>query len=101
MGEDNIVKIVVTLITLFGTILGILVGYINKSHKQVEIDAKREQRQNDLFDKLFQEIDEIKIHLKDHNNYANKFNEIKGSIIEIKKDIEYLRKGLVNEEKRK
>ena len=47
MGEDNIVKIIVALIALSGTILGIIVGYVTKSKKQAVIDAKREQKQND------------------------------------------------------
>ena len=61
MGEDNIVKIIVALIALSGTILGIIVGYISKSRKQAIIDAKREQKQNDLFERLFQEMNAIKI----------------------------------------
>ena len=92
MGEDNIVKIIVALIALSGTILGIIVGYITKSKKQAIIDAKREQKQNDLFDHLFDEINEIKKRLDIHNKYAEKFGEVEKSLTAIKKDIEYLRK---------
>lgn len=92
MGEDNIVKIIVALITLSGTILGIIVGYITKSKKQGIIDAKREQKQNDLFDRLFCEIEGIKKRLDTHNKYAEKFGKIERSMVNIKKDIEYLRK---------
>lgn len=92
MGEDNIVKIIVALIALSGTILGIIVGYITKSKKQAIIDAKREQKQNDLFDRLFREMEGIKIRLDTHNKYAEKFGEIERSMVSIKKDIEYLRK---------
>ena len=92
MGEDNIVKIIVALIALSGTILGIIVGYITKSKKQAIIDAKREQKQNDLFEHLFDEINEIKKRLDTHNKYAEKFGEVEKSLTAIKKDIEYLRK---------
>lgn len=92
MNEDNVVKIVVTLITLFGTVLGIVVGYINKSRKQAVIDAKREQRQTDLFERLFSEIDAVKKRLDTHNSYAKKFGEIEQSVSTIKKEIELIRK---------
>lgn len=92
MGEDNIVKIIVALIALSGTILGIIVGYITKSKKQAIIDAKREQKQNDLFEHLFDEMNEIKKRLDTHNKYAEKFGEVEKSLTAIKKDIEYLRK---------
>ena len=92
MGEDNIVKIIVALIALSGTILGIIVGYISKSRKQAIIDAKREQKQNDLFEHLFDEMNEIKKRLDTHNKYAEKFSEVEKSLTAIKKDIEYLRK---------
>lgn len=92
MGEDNIVKIIVALLALAGTILGIIVGYITKSKKQVIIDAKREQKQNDLFDRLFREMEGIKKRLDIHNKYADKLGEIERSMVSIKKDIEYLRK---------
>lgn len=92
MGEDNIVKIIVALIALSGTILGIIVGYISKSRKQAIIDAKIEQKQNDLFDHLFDEMNEIKKRLDTHNKYAEKFGEVEKSLTAIKKDIEYLRK---------
>ena len=92
MGEDNIVKIIVALIALSGTIMGIIVGYITKSKKQAIIDAKREQKQNDLFEHLFDEMNEIKKRLDTHNKYAEKFGEVEKSLTAIKKDIEYLRK---------
>lgn len=93
MGEDNIVKIIITLITLFGTILGIIVGYIGRSKHQAVIDAKREQQQADLFERLLVEMNDIKKRLDTHNKYAEKFGDIEQSMTAIKKDIEYLRKG--------
>lgn len=92
MGEDNIVKIIVALIALLGTVLGVVVGYISQSKKQAILDAKREQKQNDLFDRLFLEMDGIKKRLDTHNKYAEKFSDIETSIVKIKKDIEYIRK---------
>lgn len=92
MTEDNFVKIIVSLITLSGTILGIIVGFIAKSKKQSAIDAERQQLQKDQFERLFDEMSGIKIRLDKHNKYAEKFGEIEKAMIGIKKDIEYLRK---------
>lgn len=92
MGEDNQVKIIVALIALFGTCLGILVGYIGRNKHQAVLDAKREQRQSDLFDRLFKEMDDIKKRLDEHNHYAEKISGVEQSITIIQKDIEYLRK---------
>lgn len=93
MGEDNIVKIIVALISLCGVVLGIIVGYLGRSRKQAIIDAKREQQQNDLFDRLFREMEGIKKRLDTHNHYAEKFGTIEKTIITMQKDIEYIRKG--------
>lgn len=91
MGEDNIVKIIVALLALLGTILGIVAGYITASKKQAVKDAIREQKQSDQFDRLFHEMEGIRKRLDEHNKYAEKFGEIRQSIVGIKKDIEYLR----------
>ena len=53
MNEDNIVKIVVAIITLFGTVIGIIVGDVGRSKRQSINDAKREQEQTDNFDKIW------------------------------------------------
>lgn len=92
MTEDNIVKIIVAIIALVGTLLGIVVGYIGRSRKQIAIDAKREQKQNDKFDRLFSEMEDIKKRLDTHNHYAERIGGIEKSIISMQKDIEYIRK---------
>lgn len=90
--EDSQVKIIVALIALSGTIFGAILGYIGKSRKVAIDEAKREQEQADLFNKIFEEMKDIKKKLDEHNHYAEKFGEIEKSIIAIKKDIEYIRK---------
>ena len=92
MSEDNVIKIVVAIIALISSILGGVIGYISKSKKQAVEEAKREQAQNDSFDKLFTEMNAIKKRLDIHNKYAEKFGEIEISLASIKKDIEYIRK---------
>lgn len=92
MTSDNITQILIAVIALLSSIFGGVLGYIGRSKKQAVIDAKREQEQADLFDRLFFEMDEIKKRLDMHNKYAEKFGEVEQSIIGIKKDIEYLRK---------
>lgn len=92
MSEDNIIKIVISLITLFGTLIGVYVGHIGKSRKETRENAKREQYQNDLFAQILTEIEGVKKRLDVHNKYAEKFAEVEISLTNIKKDIEYLRK---------
>ena len=94
MTADNITQILTATIALLASIFGSVLGYIARSKKQSIIDAKHEQKQNDLFDRLFNETEGIKKRLDTHNKYAEKFGVIEKSITEIKKDIEYLRKGV-------
>lgn len=92
MHEDNVVKIIVAIIALLSAFLGGLLGYIGKSKKQSIEEAKHEQSQSDLFERLITEMKAIKQRLDTHNKYAEKFGEIEISLASIKKDIEYLRK---------
>lgn len=98
MSEDNIVKVVIALIGLLGTIIGLLVGYIGKTKKQAVVDAMREQKQQDTFDKLFNELVDVKKRLDCHNGYAKKFEEntkelavINNKLTGLQKDIDYLK----------
>ena len=75
MNEDNIVKIVVAIITLFGTVIGIIVGYVGRSKRQSVDEAKREQEQADHFDKIFDE-NQIKFQPKKENCRSAFFKEI-------------------------
>lgn len=92
MDNEAQVKIIIAVIGLIGTVVGAVLGYVSKSKKQAIEDAKREQQQNDQFNKIFEEMNIIKKKLDEHNHYAEKFGEIEKSIISIKKDIEYIRK---------
>lgn len=95
--DDSIIKIIVALIGLSGTVLGIIVTNISKSRKQAIEDALREENQNNLFKSLIEEMQEIKQRLDKHNKYAEKFASVEKSIIAMQKDIEYLRKGKKDE----
>ena len=95
--NDNII---IALITLLGTTFGVIGGYIGRSRKTAVQEAKREQEQSDLFDKIIDEMKEVKKKLDQHNHYAEKFGEIEKAIISIRKDIEYIRKEK-NEQKAK
>lgn len=92
MDNEAQVKIIIAVIGLIGTVIGAVLGYVSKSKKQAIEDAKREQQQNDQFNKIFEEMNIIKKKLDEHNHYAEKFGEIEKSIVSIKKDIEYIRK---------
>ena len=92
MTSDNITQILIAVIALLSSIFGGVLGYIGRSKKQAVLDAKREQEQADLFERLFIEMEEIKKRLDTHNKYAEKFGEVEQSLTGIKKDIEYLRK---------
>lgn len=91
MSEDNIVKIVVALIALSGTILGLIIGMVTKSRKEAVKDAIREQQEKDCLDKIFEEMKGIKTRLDIHNGYAEKFGDIEVHLASMAKDIEYLK----------
>lgn len=91
--DDATAKIIVGLIGLLGTILGLIAGYFGRSRKRAVEEAKREQEQADLFNRLFIEMDGIKKRLDEHNHYAEKIGDIEITLTGIRKDIEYLRKG--------
>lgn len=92
MSEDNIVKIIVALIALFGTILGFITGFVARIKKQAIIDARREEEEKNLFNRIFDELEGVKHRLDEHNHYAQKFGKIEKTIVAIQKDIEYIRK---------
>lgn len=92
MTADNITQILVAIIALLSSIFGGVLGYIGRSKKQAVIDAKHEQEQSDLFERVFNELAGIRKRLDTHNQYAEKFGEIEISLTAIKKDIEYIRK---------
>lgn len=85
--------IFISIIGFAGVVVGALFGYLGKSKKHSILEAKREQEQSDLFKNIFEEMNDIKKKLDQHNHYAEKFGEIEKAIIAIKKDIEYIRKG--------
>lgn len=95
---DN--DIIVALIGLTGVCCGGLFGYMGRSKKQAIREAMRQQEQSDMFSKIFEEMQQIKTRLDEHNNYAEKIGRIEKSIISIKKDIEYLRKDKDEKEKK-
>lgn len=86
-------EVIVALIGFAGICCGGLFGYLGRTRKRAVADAKKEQEQRDTFEKILSEMTQIKIRLDEHNKYASKFGEIEKSIVSIKKDIEYIRKG--------
>ena len=103
--EDNIVKLIIAIIGLIGTIFGGFSSYLISSKKQAVKEAKREQNQSDLFNNIFNELNAIKKRLDEHNSYGEKFaensknlavfNERQTTIIKtvetMQKDIDYLK----------
>ena len=86
-------EIIVAFIGFAGILAGAFLGYLGKSRHQAVLDAHREQKQMDQFALIFSEMNEIKKRLDEHNRYAEKFGDIEKTLISIKKDIEYFRKG--------
>lgn len=82
---DMIIKIVSIVIALITLLIAIL-----KIYKHI---IEREQKQQDMFDRMFYELDGVKKRLDTHNHYAEKFGTIEKSIIIMQKDIEYIKKG--------
>ena len=75
MGENSYVQIMLAIIALIGSVLGAIIGYWGKSKKQIEIDSKREQNQNDKFEMISSQMKSIENRLDEHNHYAEKFSE--------------------------
>lgn len=92
MEEDSKLQIILALIAFFGTVVGAIIGYWGKSRKQIEEDAKREQMQNDNFEKIFEWMRRVDHKLDIHNGYAEKFSSIEKTMAEIKTDINYLKR---------
>lgn len=82
---DMIIKIISVSIALITLLIAIL-----KIYKHI---IEREQKQQDMFDRMFYELDGVKKRLDTHNHYAEKFGTIEKSIIIMQKDIEYIKKG--------
>lgn len=57
-------------------------------------DAQREQKQLDQLEAMDERFKVIEKKLDEHNGYAEKFGEISTSIVAIRKDLEYLKKGV-------
>lgn len=85
--------VIIAIIGLISTLMGAVIGYFTSVKKHAIVEAKREQKQSDMFSKLFDETKAIKARLDVHNKYAEKFGDIEKSIVAIKKDIEYIRKA--------
>lgn len=82
---DMIIKIVSVAIALITLLIAIL-----KIYKHI---IEREQKQQDMFERMFDELDGVKKRLDTHNHYAEKFGSIEKSMIAMQKDIEYIKKG--------
>lgn len=98
MTEDSYVKIIVAIIGLLGGIITLLSSLVIKMRKQAVEDAKRDQKHQDSFERLFDELIGVKKRLDCHNGYAKKFEEnskelskINNKLTGIEKDIEYLK----------
>lgn len=96
MEESSSVQIVLAILAilaLIGNIVGAIIGYWGKSKKQSIEDAKREQKQIDNFEKIFDWMREVEIKLDTHNHYAEKIGSIEKSVIEIKTDLKYVKES--------
>ena len=86
-------SIVVAIITGCVTLIGYSVKSSRKSKADAIKEATREQAQKDRFDAIDRRLDTIDRKLDEHNHYAEKFGSIDVSLVSIRKDIEYLKKG--------
>lgn len=93
MEESSIVQIILAILALIGTTLGAIIGYWGKSKKQSIEEAKREQKQIDNFEKIFEWMREVETKLDTHNHYAEKIGSIEKSLIEIKTDLKYVKES--------
>lgn len=81
---DIIIKIVSVLIGLITLLISIL-----KIYKRI---IEREQKQQDMFDRMFDELEGVKKRLDTHNHYAEKIGTIEKSIVRIDTTLSLLNK---------
>lgn len=79
-------EIIIALITGLCAVAGNYLISRKTSREDAIRDAQREQKQCDR-------LDEIEHKLDIHNGYAEKLGTISESMVAMKKDIEYLKKG--------
>ena len=86
-------EIIIAIIGLIGSIIGAVLTYLAKSKKLAIEEAKREQKQNDQFEKIFDDLSGIKRRLDEHNHYAEKLGSIEKSLLSVNKDIEFMKQN--------
>ena len=72
---SDIIPIIVAFIGFLSATIGAIFGYLGRSKKQAILDAKRDQKNSDNWDRVFKDINDMKKRLDDHNHYAEKFAE--------------------------
>lgn len=87
-------NIIVALITGICAVLGQYLISQKKTRDDEIKDAQREQKQLDQLEAMDERFKVIEKKLDEHNGYAEKFGEISTSIVAIRKDLEYLKKGV-------
>lgn len=89
--EIAIISAITAIITALLSFLGNIVLNRRKTHEEELKDAKRQQFNEDRDDYFDKQIELIKNKLDEHNHYAKKFEEVNIQLVEIKKDIEYIK----------
>lgn len=79
--------IIVGILAVLGSYLGNVALSRKKSREDELKDKERETRQEDRMRSIEKKLDE-------HNSYGQKFYEVKSSIIEMKKDIEFIKEKI-------
>lgn len=87
-------NIIVALITGVCAVVGQYLISQKKTRDGEIKDAQREQKQLDQLEAMDERFKVIEKKLDEHNGYAEKFGEISTSIVAIRKDLEYLKKGV-------
>ncbi len=87
-------NIIVALITGVCAVVGQYLISQKKTRDDEIKDAQREQKQLDQLEAMDERFKVIEKKLDEHNGYAEKFGEISTSIVAIRKDLEYLKKGV-------
>lgn len=87
-------NIIVALITGVCAVVGQYLISQKKTCDDEIRDAQREQKQLDQLEAMDERFKVIEKKLDEHNGYAEKFGEISTSIVAIRKDLEYLKKGV-------
>lgn len=97
MSENIAVALITGVLAVLGSFLGNIAVSQKKARDEAIREAQREQSQRDQLTMIFDEQQEIKKRLDQHNSYAEKFANTEKAMVAVQKDVEFLKERIKND----